>query len=78
MDGKGKLMGISIIFASILSLSIMTQSETNLSGFKLNLEVSNFSRVKKSSAKLRGNDKKPLGTESQGRTEKTEQSRERQ
>lgn len=72
MGEKGNLRVFSTIIAALLSLSILLQSETNLSGFKLNVELNNFSKTKESSLKLRGNNKKPLRANSQGQPETAE------
>jgi hypothetical protein len=75
MDGKNSLRAISVFFAAILSLSLLTQTETNLSGLKINIELKDFSRTEKNNLELRGKHKKPLRTNSQGQPETQELSR---
>lgn len=68
MDAKYTLKGLSLLFAAILSFSLIMQAETNLSGLELNLKIDSFSKTKAGTLKIEGNSKKPPRKDSQGET----------
>lgn len=63
MKANSSFTTFSAVIAAILALTIWQQNETKLSGFELNLKISDFHRAKKSKIEFTRNDKKPLANE---------------
>lgn len=68
MKTTSQFTAFSAFLATILALTIWQQNETKLSGFELNLKISDFQRAKKNRIELTRNDKKPLANDLPGVT----------